>query len=152
MVIYVSNSKYLLKIFSIYIYIKPTTSYTRQHCFQQHEATVLLKCCLLYGGIYSFDLSGNMLPEIGTCSIFWQHVACFLQQATLHWGTLLQQYCCLVLLAILLPSVWWHYLIIQPHLLLLLYKMATPLLYKMATPLGNLKVKAGVTSVSVMTS
>ena len=59
--------------------------YTRQHCFQQHEATVLLKCCLVYGGLYSFDLSGNMLPEIGTCSIFWQHVACFLQQATLHW-------------------------------------------------------------------
>ena len=52
--------------------------YTRQHCFQQHEATVLLKCCLVYDGLYSFDLSGNMLPEIGTCSIFWQHVACFL--------------------------------------------------------------------------
>ena len=54
-----------------------------QHCCQQHEATMLLKCCLVYGGLNcSFHLSGNVLPEIGTCSIFWQHVACCLQQAT----------------------------------------------------------------------
>ena len=46
--------------------------------------------------------------HVGTCSIFWQHVACCLQQNNnIHWGILSQQHCCLVLLATTLPSVWW---------------------------------------------